>query len=103
MIRGEEARVVTIPTQLDPAFESIEWHGDPAASGYRHRAWVVSLKGEPAHLVAYESGHWGLGLPRTQYQYVATGDAPDLVGARRAVFDAWHRLRDRAETKRHAP
>ena len=80
--------------QQDPAFDAVEWHGDPAASGYRYRAWVMSPLGEPAHLVAYADGHWGLDFPKTQYQYVAVGDEGALAAGQRRVFAEWLRRRD---------
>lgn len=81
--------------QRDPAFEAVEWHGDPAASGYRYRAFVEGPDGEPAELVVYEDTpyNWCLGLPQTKYNYVAEGVERNLDAAKARVFKVWLAMR----------
>ena len=83
--------------QHTPEFESVHWHFDPAADCFgrpwpRRRAFVESVTGEPAELVAYEDGGWGLGLPHRQYQYVAMGSESDLAAAQQRVFRVWQAM-----------
>lgn len=82
-------------TQKDPPLDAIEWHGDPAASGYRFRAWIESPLGEPAELCVYEAeGDWRVGLPRTQYQWMAMGTADGLEDGKRRAYQTWLAMRD---------
>jgi hypothetical protein len=72
-----------------PSFEDVSWNYDPAASGARRRAFVLSDR-KPRQcfvLVAYEDGRWALDGSRAQY--VAEGNEASLEAAQRRVFNVW--------------
>jgi hypothetical protein len=74
---------MTEPPEQD---EPIEWHRDPAASGWRSRAFLD--KGE---VVAYDDGHWFVCLANGQNVANAHGDEPDAERAKAralAVYEA---------------
>lgn len=75
--------------QKNPTFDEVDWAYDSAASGPRRRAFIESDDGEPAELVAYEDGAWGLGMPHRRYPYVAEGLTDNLEDAQRAVYMVW--------------
>lgn len=81
--------------QKDPPLDAVVWHADPAASGLRLRAWVESPAGEPAELCVYDrEGDWHVGLPQTQYQWVASGTAHSVEDGKRRAYHTWLVMRD---------
>jgi len=67
-----------VPTATEP---SLAWYRDPAASGWRSRAFLPN-----GELLAYDDGDWEIRLPGVDVS-VAGGHEPDLESAKaRAVL-----------------
>lgn len=75
------------PYDRAPTFDSVMWHFDPALSGPRRRAFVLSSQRPrvPIVLVAYEDGCWDV----EGTDCGAQGRAPDLASAKRRAFEVF--------------
>lgn len=76
---------------IAPTFASVVWHYDPAASGPRRRAFVLTntIPRQRAALTAYEDGRWFVSSPVGAFR---SGQAGNLLYAQRCAYFAWRAL-----------
>lgn len=71
-----------------PAFETIEWSRDPAASGWRSRAWLDGSWGHD-ELIAYDDGAWEVRRSTSNGHTVAQGKKMNGERAKGAAYRTW--------------